>query len=173
MIEQCKLVPNSQSFVRRCGGRAKVACTWRASSRSGIRAMRPNCCSPDPEDENGVREEPVAIWSNKIRSGIRAVASAVEERNLHEDITIVTCDSLRKQAMQGPSRTRSLLLTGGVSLADPCAREDCARVYSSAGGVPRCPVRRVVMTQSGEAPSFKEVSIYSLITDVINIKMRP
>jgi hypothetical protein len=24
--------------------------------------------------------------------------------------------------MQGPSRTRSLLLTGGVSLADPCAR---------------------------------------------------
>ena len=121
--------------------------------------MRPNCCSPDPEDENGVREEPVAIWSNKIRSGIRAVASAVEERNLDQDITIATGDSLRKQAMQGPSRTRSLQLTGGVSLADPCAREDCARVYSSAGGVPRCPVRRVVMTQSGEAPSFKEVSI--------------
>src|ERR1700738_1096775 len=120
--------------------------------------MRPNRCSPDPEDENGVREEPVAIWSNKIRSGIRAVASAVEERNLHQDITIATGDSLRKQAMQGPSRTRSLLLTGGVSLADPCAWRTAPRVCSSAGGdasVPGPPGRHDTKRRGAELQGTK------------------
>ena len=43
---------------------------------------------------------------NHLTRGHRGVVAA-----------IANGDRLRKQAMQGPSRTRSLLLTGGVSLA--------------------------------------------------------